>query len=709
MNEFIAQFLIESREFVEQATEGLLVLEHSPQDAEKLDSVFRAFHTLKGGAGIVEFELMERRVHAAEEILSAARAGKRALTPALVGECLACLDQVLQWLDDLERTGEFPSADEEPAGTGWLDEMLEANPAVRARVATAIRFTPDADCFYQGEDPLARMTTLPDLLSLDVKPVNPWPPLEDLDTYKCNLVITALTAAPASEVTAHLSGHSGTCEIRTIESALTTPDDRELTLVARDILDAQLALLTHATPANFAGFVLSAGIAAENVLRACARERDAVIVAQAATNSAAQGSWSPLRDAITALLSTTPAAVIEAAAPSAKPEAAAQTLRIEAARVDALVRLTGELTVAKNAGAHIAKLAADEGNPLAAVLKERHVVLSRLIDELQGSVLAMRVLPLRFVLQRFPRVIREISANLGKPVKLAIEGEDTEADKAIVEMLFEPLMHIVRNAIDHGIESGGERAARGKAATATIRILAARQGGQVMLEVSDDGGGIDLDRVREVAKARGVATTEELAAMSEADTIDLVFAPGFSTAAKVTELSGRGVGMDAVRSAVAKIGGRVSIESRAHLGTAVRFALPFSVMMTQVMTVEAGGQMFGVPLDAIVETVSLPGSAIAGIGAARAIVLRNRTIPVFDLAKLLALRETIRDDSDATIVITAFSGHIGGLLVDRIGERLDVMLKPLDGLLAGMTGITGTTLLGDGRVLLVLDIGELLQ
>jgi two-component system, chemotaxis family, sensor kinase CheA len=710
MNEFLTQFLIESREFVEQATEGLLVLEQSPQDAERLDSVFRAFHTLKGGAGIVEFAAMEHAVHAAEEILSSARSGKRTLTPALVGDCLACLDQVVQWLDELERTGELPSsAAESGASDAWLAEMLGRNPGVRARVATALKFIPAADCFYQGEDPLARVTALPELLALDVEPVVAWPALNELDPYHCNLALTALTAASMSEVTDHMRGHSGTCEIRAIDSARVAPQDGGLPSQAREILDAQRDLLAHATPANLAGFVASAGLTAENVLRFCARPDAAALVAQATEKSLAESSPEPLRISIAQLLSGKPAAVTEIAKPSVRPEGPAQTLRIEAARVDALVRLTGELTVAKNAAGHVAKLAQEESNSLAGVLKERHGILSRLIAELQESVLAMRVLPLRSVLQRFPRVVREMSAHLGKAVKLEIEGDDTEADKTIVEMLFEPLLHIVRNAIDHGIESPADRAARGKPATARIHIRAARQGDQVLLEISDDGGGIDVDRVREVAKARGIATEEELRAMSEMDIVDLVFAAGFSTAAKVTELSGRGVGMDAVRTAVERIGGRVSIESQAGHGTTVRFSLPFSVMMTHVMTVEAGGQMFGVPLDAIVETVSVPRNSIMGIGAAQAIVLRNRTIPVLDLASVLALREASRGDASATIVIAAVAGHLGGLQVDRIGERLEVILKPLDGLLSGMPGITGTTLLGDGRVLLVLDIGELLK
>jgi two-component system, chemotaxis family, sensor kinase CheA len=709
MNEFITQFLIESREFVEQATEGLLVLEKSPYDAEKLDSVFRAFHTLKGGAGIVEFTAMERAVHAAEEILSSARSGKRALTTALVGDCLACLDQVIQWLDVLEQTGEFPSLPEKAADKTWLADTLERNPAVSARAATALRFIPDPDCFFHGEDPLARITALPELLALDIQPVAAWPSLNSFDPYKCNLVLTALTAASRSEVTAHMRGHSGTCEMRDIHPAQSAPLVSELPSQARDILRAQQAMLGHATAANLAGFVASAGRTAHNVLRSCALADAADLVSQATEQSLGENSSEPLRIAIAQLLSPNPPVRPEPSKLPGKPEAAVQTLRIDARRIDALVRLTGELTVAKNAAGHVAKLAQEEGNALAGILKERQAVLDRLISELQESVLGMRVLPLRTVLQRFPRVVREMSVSLGKPLTLEVEGDDTEADKAIVEMLFEPLLHIVRNAVDHGIESPSERAARGKPPTAQIRIRAARQADQVIIEISDDGRGIDLARVRDVAQTRGVASEAELREMSDIEIINLVFAAGFSTAAKVTELSGRGVGLDAVRTAVERVGGRVSVESRAGLGATVRFSLPFSVMMTQVMTVEAGGQTFGVPLDAIVETVSVPRTAIMGIGAAHAIVLRNRTVPVVDLANVLGLRESVLDETDAIVVITALAGHVGGLKVDRIGQRLEVILKPLDGLLSGMPGITGTTLLGDGRVLLVLDIGELLQ
>jgi two-component system, chemotaxis family, sensor kinase CheA len=308
-------------------------------------------------------------------------------------------------------------------------------------------------------------------------------------------------------------------------------------------------------------------------------------------------------------------------------------------------------------------------------------------------------------------VLREMSSSLGKAAELRVEGEDTEADKTIVEMLFEPMLHVLRNAIDHGIESREARRASGKPPVATIQLRAARDGDRVVIEISDDGAGIDVHRVRQVAMSRGLATEEDLRSMSEAQVIDLVFAPGFSTASTITEISGRGVGMDAVRIAVERVGGRVSIHSRAGQGTTVSIALPFSVMMTQVMTVESGGQIFGIPLDAVVETVRVPREAISGVGGARVIIQRNRTFPIVDLKQVLSAGNELRPlvEGDAAVVIASVAGQWVGICVDQPGERMEIMLKPLDGLLSGTPGIAGTTVLGDGRVLLVLGMAEMLQ
>jgi two-component system chemotaxis sensor kinase CheA len=273
----------------------------------------------------------------------------------------------------------------------------------------------------------------------------------------------------------------------------------------------------------------------------------------------------------------------------------------------------------------------------------------------------------------------------------------------------EPLVHLLRNALDHGVEDAAVRAAAGKPTVATIDLRAFREGEHVIVEVTDDGAGIDVEKIKQVAKDRNLAAADDLAVMSDEQALELVFLPGFSTAKAVTELSGRGVGMDAVRTAVGRLGGQVDIRSAMGKGTTVRVTLPFSVLVTQVMTAEAGGQLFGIPLDAVVETMRVERDAIFPVGAAHAIVLRDRTIPLVRLADVLTRRDEDQRDDSGPIVIAQLDGELGAVQVDRIGERMNVILKPLEGLLSGVPGLAGSTLLGDGSVLLVLDLGELVR
>ena len=732
MNEFLEQFLLESREHVEQATAELLALEKSPADKARLDGVLRAFHTLKGGAGIVDFTAMAHAIHAAEGVLVGARSGNRAITSQFVSECLGCVDQIVQWLDTIAATGALPkgadvqaraltarfggagSAAPTPTRPGavsapddWAQALLARHRDEARDGCTAIRYAPDADCFFAGVDPVARMAALPDLLALDISPALPWPALEELDPFACNVVLTALTRLAMADVAAALGDIVDQCDLRQLTPAPGIQHRRQLSDAARGLLETQLAVIGNDGDI-VPGRLAAAGIAAANVLRHAGRRADADRVAQQLEESLAQKAPGLLRAAIHSALHAmqpAPAAIV----PASPQSAATTTMRIDAARVDALVNLTGELTVAKNAIGHTAKLAQEADNALAAMLRERHALLDRLVTELQQTVLALRVRPLRTVFQRFPRLMREISAEIGKPAELVLEGGDTEADKAIVEMLFEPLLHVLRNAVGHGVEDAASRAALGKPAIASISLRAMREQEHIVVEVSDDGGGVDIERVREVALSRGLVTAEELAAMGERDVIHLLFAPGFSTARQVTDLSGRGVGLDSVRTAVEGVGGRVDITSRPRAGTTVRLTLPFSVMMTRVMLVAAGEQTFGIALDAVVETLRVAVDRIVGVGAAQAIVVRDQTVPLIELREALDLPPAAHRQTDATIVLARVNGSLGALRVDRIGERMEVMLKPLEGLLAGTRGIAGSTMLGDGSVLLLLDLGELFR
>ena len=733
MNEFIEQFLIESREHVEQATADLLALEKVPEDKASLDSAFRAFHTLKGGAGIVDFDAMAHAIHAAEDVLANVRSGTQVITTRLIGDCLTCLDQVVQWLDTMQSTGELPPHAQaqvqaqalvarfssvagnarEPVvvphlseGTDWLEGFLALHPGERSRAKVAIRYVPKADCFYSGEDPIGIFSALPGLLALDLAPASPWPSLDEIDPFACNLILTALAETPEAEVIQALGAVAQACDVRALASQGASA---QLSGIGRDVLEAQLLLLAETAGQGAPGRIASAGAVAANVLRCLGADVDAERLEHATQASLAVTDARALRKAIDALLHGSAVDEATPAIVAGEAEGGARTLRIDAARVDALVNLTGELTVAKNAIGHVAKLVQEGDQAAVLLLKHRYAVLDRLIGELQLSVLGMRVLPLRHVFQRFPRLLREIAGDLGKPAVLVLEGGETEADKAIVEMLFEPLLHVIRNALGHGIEDAATRIANRKPPIATIRLWAERQGDNVIVSVSDDGGGIDLERVRHVALARGVVTEGVLADMGEKEVTSLIFEPGFSTAQDVTGMSGRGVGMDAVRAAITRIGGSVDVRSLRGAGTTIAFTLPFSVMLARVMVVSAAGQEFGIPLDAVIETVRIGFERITSIGAAQAVVLRNQTVPVVSLAHALGLNDEPPVAGEAMLVVSEVDGYRCALRVDRVGERMEVMLKPLDGFLEGARGLAGSTLLGDGSVLLVLDLGELFQ
>lgn len=731
MDEFIEQFIIESREYLEQANAALHTLEDQSHDAPALEALFRSVHTLKGSAGIIEFSAMERLLHALESDLGRLKSHHGAVSDELNSRVLACLDLVARWLDRMEQSGAPPSdADAEatallsrlseaaarepvkPASSrswpSWLDDTLKKHDDVRSRALTAIRYTPTPDCFFRGEDPLALIEALPGLLTLDLDPIADLPPLSELDPYESLLTYTALCAATRSEVETYLKDHFEECEVVSLPSVTQPARGGALTPAARELLEAQFELLTKTRAETFAGVVSAAGTTAVNALSHCGLVAAAAKIEAGMERSLATKDVGHLREQLDWALHGTAAAEPVVTTSLPRFGLSTRTLRVDAERIEALVRLVAELTVVKNAIGHLSKVAQSEGTTLATSIKDQHGALDRLTSELQRAVLGMRVLPLRTVLGRFPPVVREMAANLGKPTKLLIEGDDTEADKAIIEVLFEPLLHVVRNALDHGIESAELRAQRNKPPVATIAIRASRQGDRILIQVSDDGGGIDVERIRQVALDRNILREEQLAELGKAELIDLIFSPGFSTASEVTELSGRGVGMDVVRSAVSRIGGSVTIDSRSGEGTTVEFALPFSVMMSHVMTVEAGGQTFGIPIDAVVETIRVPLGSMAGVGAAKAIAHRNRTLPIFELSDLLQTPACMPPGGEAVIVVTTFGGHWGGIRVDRLGERLEVMLKPLDGILTGIRGITGTTIMGDGRVLLVLDMGEIL-
>ena len=770
MNALHEQFIAEARELIHQATDDLIAVEREGFAPERIDRVFRAFHTLKGSAGVVDLPAMGVTLHAAEDLLAAIHAGKLEATPAIIDQALACLDQVARWVNDFEvgaslppHAGEearamagalrhllSPAKTKAPAGSdrevsapvadgappAWVSRLLESQ---RRQITghagdargdlVAFSYEPDRGCFFNGDDPLQLIRQVPGLLALQVEAREPWPALAELDPFACNLRLQGIATGRHAELANIFRLVPDQVRIAAVPlAAMRLDQERDAGesdtagLVRAVLAEQRQVLLVADQDEDISGRIGAAARAAANALRYGLRPDLAQDIeragAAALSARSAAALLSALEQALAALVGDAPAgdpALGAASGPARAQEperAASRALRVDEVKIDALVNLAGELIVAKNGIAHLAKRLQDEvgDHDLARAVRREHDTIERLAGEMHAAILQLRMVPVAQVFRSFPRLVRDMSQRLEKKVRLVTHGETTESDKAVVDRLFEPLLHLERNALDHGIESPEQRRSACKYVGATITMQASRVGDRLVVEVVDDGRGIDPAIVRRRARERGIIADDELAALPDEQVIDLIFSAGFSTAAEVSDISGRGVGMDVVRATVERIGGRASVMSRLGAGTTVRLDLPMNIALSRIMVVEAGGQMFGIPMDAVTETVRLGRDRISRIKNNDGFVLRDRVVPICSLAELMKLPAAPTPAADTRLVlVTEISGKVTALEIDAIQDRLEVVLKPLQGLLANARGYAGTTLLGDGRVLLVLDLKEVLQ
>jgi two-component system chemotaxis sensor kinase CheA len=395
----------------------------------------------------------------------------------------------------------------------------------------------------------------------------------------------------------------------------------------------------------------------------------------------------------------------------AVPASSSKSLKVDQTKIDRLMNLIGEMVVSKNALPYLAQRAEDQFGvrELSREIKSQYSVINRIAEEMQDAIMQVRMMPVSFVFQRFPRLVRDISHKLGKEVQLVLEGEETEADKNIIESLADPLIHIVRNSLDHGLETPEARLAKGKPAMGTLTIRAVQEGDQVLIEIIDDGKGIDPNIIKRKAYEKGVIDEATMERITDREAINLVFAAGFSTADVVSDLSGRGVGMDVVRTAVDKVNGTIQLESETGKGTHIRISLPLSMAVTKVMIVESDKQIFGVPMDHVMETVRVPNSAIRTIKRTKTTVLRGKIVPLKTLNTMLGLsaQPKANADDEMAVLVVKINGDAVGLIVDQFRETIDIIQKPLGGVLSGLSAYSGSALMGDGSVLMVLNVKEI--
>lgn len=745
--ELLGQFVSEARDCLEQVGEGLLQIERRPDDAQLLNHLFRQVHTLKGNCGLFDFKPLEMVVHAGEDLLDQVRNGLSSYHPEMADALLEAMDFTVQMVGEIERSGqigdgalaratelalrlrshlaqlpqlvESAAVPAEPSDSPW---RVRVPPALRAQYPQAVlwRYRPEPECFFKGEDPWLYARQAPGVLHLDVQPAQPWP--EDLgswDCYRCNLDIVGLSLASSAALTEHfryiqeqVSYAAGDgLEAPSLSEPNRAAVPEALLQAAQRIWQEQLELLTR--PQLQEGTLRS--------VQACLTALLQVLGNPEALAAAAElQAWSgPLTAA--ALAAWARQQVLQpradlpglAASPVLSLDEAVQPkiLKVGQEKIDRLMDLIGEMVVAKNALPYLAQRAETvfQQRELAREIKAQYAVINRIAEDMQHAIMQVRMLPVGAVFQRFARLVRDISKKLGKEVRLVIEGEDTEADKNVIEALADPLIHILRNSLDHGIEMPEVRRLAGKPAQGCIKVSARQEADRVIMEITDDGTGVDPQRVRAKAVERGLIPADKAEQLSDADAVQLVFLPGFSTAEAVSDLSGRGVGMDVVRSAVERINGQVELSSLFGQGTQLRLSLPLSMAVTNVMVIEAGGRRFGVPMDLIVETVRVHTDDVHHFKQARTAVLRGRIVPLRSLNALLQLgaEPALNAQGEHAVLVVRLGAENLGLLVDQFHGATDIILKPLEGVLAGLPGFAGTALMGDGSVLMILNPREL--
>lgn len=770
MNPLLSQFLAEAADLLSQVDDGLLQLELDPADAERVNEVFRAAHTLKGSSGLFDFPELTHLTHAAEDLLDAVRAGRVALDSAITDDLLAAFDLIRSWLGHVTTDERLPS-DAAGAAGALITRLREplgggaALPVVAAGVDTGarthapawiaaldpaciddiagwlgnagasmrfVRYLPQEDCFFRGEDPLHLIRQVPALHHLAVE-VPDWGELDDYDEYAARLGFVLATRADVHELRYLFRYVPDEVEIVELNGpALLDPEPADAP--PADLTPTDPAAISHVRAVLEAACLGLAPVGDRpdgEVSEASRRTRLQSVARAVSAAAAALGETLDLSAADADRLLATAKRLLGrlTGAPEEAPPAAARprpaepargdadtaqvgtrVLKVDQEKVDRLMELVGELNVAKNSLTFLAEAAEEEygSRALARRIKDQYAGLHRIAEDLQAAVMDVRMLPLSVSFSRFPRLVRDIGRRLGKHIDLVTDGEDTMADKDVIEALADPLVHLVRNSLDHGIEPPADRIAAGKAPTARIGLTAVADGDAVLIEVTDDGRGIDPARVRQKAYEQGLIAEAQLETISDAEAVNLVFKPGFSTADQISDLSGRGVGMDAVRASVERMGGTVTMRSRLGEGTTTTLRLPLSMAVTQVMVVSVAGQRFGVPVDLVVETVRIPAGQLNRVLHQDVVVLRDEVIPVVDLATALDMPWQPQPGADLAILVVHLPHGKAGVLVERLHREVDVILKPMDGLLSNATQFVGTALLGDGLVLLVLNLKEVI-
>ncbi len=679
-DEILQDFLIEAGEILERLNEELVELEQRPDDIDMLNAVFRGFHTIKGGASFLGLDGLVEVCHRAEDVFNVLRNGERGVDTALMDTVLQVLDVVNAMFAEVQQ-GQMPT----PADATLLETLEQLAvpgataapaPVPQEPVGVPAPQAPSAD----GDATDSEFETLLEAAHSNAKPVaagadaeTVLPGGDDITEEEFEALLDQLhgSGKPPAPASADAAANTAV-EVAGADTQSATDD------ISEDEFEALLDTLHGKGQAPSAGATGASAVAAPQV---------------AGQSSAA----SPRPKAGEPAEATKPKATVT-------PSASEATVRVDTKRLDAIMNMVGELVLARNRLATLKETMANED--MSKAIANLDVVTA----DLQNAVMKTRMQPIKKVFGRFPRVVRDLARSLNKEVNLELQGEETDLDKNLVEALADPLVHLVRNAVDHGIESPEDRVAAGKPRAGTVILAAEQEGDHILLSIEDDGAGMDPNRLRRKAVEKGLMDEDSAARLDDKECYNLIFAAGFSTKEQISDVSGRGVGMDVVKTRIGQLNGTVEIDSQLGKGSRLMIRVPLTLAIMPTLMVKLGDQPFALPLGSVSEIFDLDETRTNTVDGQLVVMVRDKALPLFYLREWLVTdRSAAAEQTVNHVVVVHVANRRVGFVVEQLVGQEEVVIKPLGAFLQGLAGFAGATITGDGRIALILDVPSLMK
>ena len=686
VSQYLEIFIDETKEHLQSLNEQLLVIEKEPENTDTINEIFRAAHSLKGMAGTMGYKRMQKLTHQMENVFSEIRNGAKKVDANIVDVLFQCLDALEEYLACIQETADEGDNDNEPI-LKQLETILNGS-APKAQTE-ASKETAKEPQKAEAEEAKEKYK---DFVYADFEKHAIAEAFEKgINVYTITVFVDENCLLKAARAFLVFKSVEGVGEIiKSNPSAQDIEDEKfefdfSICVVSKEPLEAVLSVIKNV-------FEIADAIG----------EKLESVPGDGKTEEGENKESRPAED------EKKPAAAAAAKAAPAKSQTSKpivnRSVRVDIEKLDVLMNLVSELIIAKNG---LVSQSSSEEVSQSQAFNEQIEYLERVTTNLHESVMKVRMMPIETVTQKFPRMIRDLSKKLNKKMELYMTGEDTELDRTVIDEIGDPLMHLLRNSADHGLESAEIRARRGKPEVGTVCLDAYQDGNNVVIEVRDDGNGIDVEAVKNKALDKGSITPEQAAAMSDKEIIDLLFKPSFSTAKVVSDISGRGVGLDVVKTKIEALGGDIEVKTELGVGSTFIIRLPLTLAIIQALMVELGDEKYAISLGSIQIIEDIPVSDIKYVQTKEVVNLRGSVIPIIRLDEVLDI-ESSNEEETLTVVIVKKGDRLAGLVVDKLIGQQEIVIKSLGKYISNSKIINGATILGDGEVALILDVNTLL-